>query len=119
MYKQKIGISVGKQYPIPIADVIQMLKQIGFDAISPEWREGEELTQLMEKARECGLIVQSLHAPFRKATAMWSVDNEICNGAKRELLKVLDDCKAWSVPIMVVHTWIGFEYEFDASKLNF
>lgn len=35
------------------------------------------------------------------------------------MLKVLDDCKAWNIPILVVHTWIGFEYEFDASQLDF
>lgn len=36
-----------------------------------------------------------------------------------ELLKDLDDCQAWNVPIMVVHAWVGFEYEFDSSKLYF
>ena len=56
---------------------------------------------------------------FKNAKAMWSSDVEICNPAKTELLKVLDDCKAWNVPIVVVHPWKGFNYEFDASKLYF
>ena len=119
MYKQKIGISVGYNYPIPTNDVVKMLKEIGFDAISPEWKEGAELTELIETARECDLIIESLHAPFWNAAVMWSSDDKIGAPAKEELLKALDDCKAWNVPIMVVHTWIGFEYEFEASKLYF
>ena len=119
LYKEKIGISVGNNYSIPTIDVIKMLKEIGFDAISPEWKEDVKVGELVKKAREYGLYVQSLHAPFEKAAAMWEPDKETGKEAKEELLKVLDDCKAWDIPIMVVHTWIGFEYEFDASKLNF
>lgn len=119
MYKQKLGMSVGYNYPIPTLDVVKMLKNIGFDAISPEWKEGAELAAVIETAREYGLLVESLHAPFGNTAAMWSFDENISNPAKMELLKALDDCKTWNVPIMVVHTWIGFDYEFDASKLNF
>lgn len=119
MYKQKIGMSVGNNYSVPTFDVIEMLKEIGFDAISPEWKKEAKIGELVEKARELGMIVQSLHAPFEKSAAMWSWDENISTPAKQELLEVLDDCKAWNIPIMVVHTWIGFEYEFDASKLNF
>ena len=119
MYKQKIGISVSANYSIPTPEVVKMFKKIGFDAISPEWREEEALTAIIETARECGLIVESLHAPYRKVAAMWSYDESISNPAKMELLGVLEDCKKWNVPIMVVHSWVGFEYEFDASRLNF
>lgn len=119
MYKQKIGMSVGNHYPIPILDVVKMLKEIGFDAISPDWRDETELVQLIDTAREYGLMVQSLHAPFGNAAAMWSSDDKIGHSAKEELLRVLEACKTWSIPIMVVHTWIGFEYEFDASTLYF
>lgn len=119
MYKQKLGMSVGYNYPISTLEVVKMLKNIGFEAISPEWREGAEFDELMEQARECGLIVQSLHAPFMNAAAMWSSDADICNPARMELLKALEDCRAWKIPILVVHPWIGFEYEFDESKLYF
>lgn len=119
MYKQKIGMSVGNNYSVPTFDVIKMLKEIGFDAISPEWKKDAKIGELVKKARELGMIVQSLHAPFEKSAAMWSYDENLSTPAKKELLEVLNDCKAWNIPIMVVHTWIGFEYEFDASKLNF
>lgn len=119
MYKQKIGISVGYNYSIPTPDMIKMLKQIGFDAISPEWNTKEALAEVIETARENDMIIQSLHAPFWNAAAMWSFDDEKGIPAKEELLKALEDCRTWNIPILVVHTWIGFDYEFDESKLNF
>lgn len=54
MYKQKIGISVGNNYSIPTMDVIKLLKEIGFDAISPEWKEDAKIGELVKKAREHG-----------------------------------------------------------------
>ena len=119
MYKQKIGISIGYHYAMPTPDVVKLLKKIGFDAISPEWRQGPELTEVMEAARESGMIVESLHAPFWHAADLWSFDETVAGPAKMEILNALDDCKFWNVPILVVHTWIGFEYAFDAAALCF
>lgn len=119
MFKQKIGISVGYNYAIPTPEVIKLLREIGFDAISPEWRKGPELKEVIETARESGMIVESLHAPFWNAANLWSSDENVANPAKTELLDALEDCKTWNIPIMVVHTWIGFEYEFDAAALCF
>ena len=119
MFKQKIGMSVGYNYGIPTPDVVKMLKQIGFEAISPEWRDGNEFAQLMETARECGLLVESLHAPFWGAAAMWSPEGSVGDPAKAELLKALEDCKAWQIPVLVVHAWIGFDYHFDQATLYY
>ena len=119
MFKQKIGISVGYNYSIPAPEVVKMLKTIGFDAISPEWRDGPELAEVIETAREVGMIVESIHAPFWNAAALWSSNENVGNPAREEQLKALEDCKKWNVPTMVVHTWIGFEYKFDAAALYF
>ena len=54
MYKQKIGISVGNNYSIPTIDVIKLLKEIGFDAISPEWKKDAKIDELVKTAREYG-----------------------------------------------------------------
>ena len=119
MFKQKIGFSVGYNYSIPTPDVVKLLKTIGFDAVSPEWKEGPELAEVVETARQSGMIVESLHAPFGNADKLWSADENVGNPAKMEQLKALEDCKKWNIPVMVVHPWIGFEYEFDAAALYF
>ena len=110
---------MGYNYPIPTVEAIKMLKRIGFEAVSLEWRDGPELVEAIETAREAGLIIESLHAPFGNAAAMWNADESVGGPARKELLKVLDTCKTWNIPIAVVHTWIGFIYEFDASNLYF
>ena len=35
MYKQKIGISIGSKSDILIPETLQIIKNVGFDAISP------------------------------------------------------------------------------------
>lgn len=116
MWKQKIGISIGNNYKIPTVDVIEMIGRIGFDAISPEWSKNVNLADLVEVARNCGLAIQSLHAPFGKAADMWSEDPEAAAIAKEELLEALEDCHRLEIPVMVVHTWIGFGYTFHATE---
>ena len=119
MWKQKIGISLGNGYAIPTAEVVKLVGQIGFDAVSPEWQENVDLEEIVNTARACGLFVQSLHAPFGKAAAMWHSEPEVCTPAKAEVLASLNACKVFGIPVLVVHTWIGFEYRFDPQALDF
>lgn len=119
MWKQKIGISVGNNYSVPTAELVKALKRIGFDAVSPEWERNIDIDKIITSAKSCGLEIQSLHAPYLKATDLWSRDSAVSEPALDELLDTIKDCKRHSVPIAVVHTWIGFEYEFDESSLYF
>ncbi len=119
MWKQKIGISLGANYSKPIEEVIEMLARIGFDAISPTWRAEEELHRIAKLAKENDLSLQSLHAPFTKAAAMWSRDPAVFSPAKEELLKAVDLCRDCAIPVMVVHAWIGFDYTFCKDDLYF
>lgn len=122
MWKQKIGMSVGgfsdKYYSVPAADAVRMLNKIGFDAISPVWGT-DELYEFIGAARECGMIIQSLHAPCGRIADMWSSDPQKYELALKELFLAIEDCKRFDIPILVVHTWIGFEYCFDAQAIYF
>ena len=119
MWKQKIGFSVGNSYEIPTIDVVKILSQIGFDAISPEWQKDVNIRKIVETAREYNLTVQSLHAPFNKSDDMWSNDENLSGNAKKELRDVIDCCKELEIPIMVAHTWIGFDYTFENTEHGF
>lgn len=110
MWKQKIGISVGNAYAIPTPEVVKLLARTGFDAISPAWKKGIDLTDTVEAARNCGLAIQSLHGPFHGAAALWSDDEAVSAPAIAELLEALEDCRKFEIPLMVMHTWIGFAY---------
>ena len=114
MYKQKIGISIGSVFS---PETLQIIKNAGFDAVSPEWGDHSNLESIVKAANELGLELQSLHAPFGKANKMWSADENIGNDAKNDLIPAIDACAEFGIPITVVHTWIGFEYEFDEGSL--
>ena len=110
MWKQKIGLSIGNGYTVPTTEVVKIIAQAGFDAVSPLWKRGIDLTDVVGTARSCGLALQSLHAPFHGAAALWSEDAAVSSLAVEELLEALEDCRRFDIPVMVMHTWIGFEY---------
>ena len=119
MYKQKIGISLGNSFGIPIGELLQIIKNVGFDAISPGWQSEEELKEIVALAEQIGLEVQSLHAPFRKAADLWSTDTRVFAPAKKELMEAIVACAKFHIPVAVVHTWIGFDYHFDENHLYY
>ena len=110
MWKQKIGISIGNAYAIPTTEVVKLVARTGFEAISPAWKQGIDLTDVIDAARDCGLAIQSIHGPFHGAAALWSEDAAVSGPAIAELLEALEDCRKFRIPVMVMHTWIGFEY---------
>lgn len=109
MWKQKLGMSIGNKYSIPTTEIIKMLKSIGFDAISPEWEPNLDLKMIVDTAKTCEMAIQSLHAPFLGSANMWSKDNAVSESALAELMMALEDCHKYNIPILVVHTWIGFD----------
>ena len=119
MYKQKIGISIGNDYDISMEKRLQIIKNAGFDAISPVWESKEALVETVNTARGLGLELQSLHAPFGRAADMWSEDPDICTLAKDELTEVAEACALCQIPVLVVHAWIGFDYKFEKDELYF
>lgn len=119
MYQQKIGISISNSYSIPMDEVLKIIKQVGFDAVSPVWKSEEVLSKIANIANDLGLVLQSLHAPFGKAAAMWSRDENVFAPVKQELFEAIDACVRFQIPVMVVHAWIGFDYQFEADALYY
>ena len=116
MWKQKLGISVNNNYKIPTTEVVKLIKQIGFDAISPEWENDEKLNAIVKTAKELDMEIQSLHAPYGGAANMWEKCQDVSIKALNELLLPLEACKKYNIPIMVVHAWIGFDNIPDPTK---
>ena len=109
MWKQKTGISVSNSYGVPVPELVRLVGRTGFDAVSPEWEENDDFAETAEEARESGLAIQSLHGPFDVAAKMWSADTDDSEEAMRKLLLSLETCKQYSIPVMVVHVWMGFD----------
>lgn len=91
----------------PIAQLRHM-KAAGFDGFFALWERPGQLDALAAEADKLGLVFQSVHAPFRKTSALWE-PGEAGELALTELLDCLADCKRLSIPVMVSHVFMGFE----------
>ena len=112
MYGQKLGISISNMWAEfwqkDIRDIIKIIKETGFDAVSPSCAGGWEDEKIISAARENGLILQSLHAPYRGAGVIWGEDKTEAESALKKLLLSLEDARRYGIPVLVVHPWYGF-----------
>lgn len=108
MWKTKLCLATSDQFGMPVADQIRLFKEIGFDGFFTGWREGDDVGEIRRIADETGMYFQSIHAPFGRAADMWKKSHE-SEIAVNELISCLHDCAENDVPLMVLHTFIGFE----------
>lgn len=109
MWKMKLGMSLGRAFSLSIADMMEPIARANFDAVSPEWCQGAPVDVWADRAKGQGLVIQSLHAPYHGAAAMWDASEEKASAAVQELLDCLHDCADHQIPVMVAHAFIGFE----------
>ena len=113
MYKQKLCLGLGPAKGIPAIDQIELFHRTGFEGFFSGWGGHKEFRK---KADELGMIYQSIHAPFDKAADFWK-GGEAAETAVAELVACLEDCARVEVPIMVAHTFIGFE-DHDPNEIG-
>jgi len=119
MWKQKISMSLESAYTRPTTEIVKILHDLGFDAVSPAWMPRENLDDIVKTARELEMELHFLHGPFAGIDKMWSLDDAIARPVYDVMKQALDDCIRLEIPIFVMHTWIGFAYDFDPNTLNF
>jgi sugar phosphate isomerase/epimerase len=105
MYKTKLCLAIGN-FGIDAEAQIKLFQEVGFDGFFSDW--DDNITKYRALADELGMIYQSIHAPFGKAAVLWT-DSKEADEAVEELKRCIDDCAKVSVPILVMHTYIGFE----------
>ena len=57
-------INVGMDADVPLSEQLPILKDVGFGGVFFDWERDLDVGRLVKKAAECGLFLQSLHAPF-------------------------------------------------------
>lgn len=113
----KLGFSLENHYSLPMAQVLDLLAEAGFCAVSLSWKRDGNLDEIVHLAHERGLAVQSLHGPIRTVANLWSNDKEIAQPALQDFLDAAEDCARFGIPILVVHTWYGKDYTFCRDTL--
>lgn len=113
----KLGFSLETEYPIPLPQVIHLLKSVGFSALSPVW--GQDLAQIADCARAQDMALQSLHAPPKGMAALWDLTLPESADLQKDMFSSLEGCSAFHIPTLVVHGWQGHGYVFPDTPLDF
>ena len=83
MWNRKLCLYANMNAALP--ERIRLIGNAGFDAVFFPWEENYPVEECAAAAKESGLIIQSIHAPFKKAADMWSDDKEKGDTALNEL----------------------------------
>lgn len=95
---------------IPFIDQLPIIKNAGFDGIFTDWERDVELHPIIEKARELGLYVQSLHAPFYGMDDIFHDDEgALSNKMIADLMGTIDSCAEFGIDLAVFHAVIGMD----------
>lgn len=115
----KLGFSLQGGYCLPMTQVIDLLADTGFSAVSPSWHRDVNLEEIIRHARCRNLAIQSLHGPLRGMPAMWSQEPEVARPILQDLIQSATDCADFDIPLLVVHPWNGVDYTFQQESLCF
>jgi len=114
---KKIGINVDLGFPIERTEMLQHIKNAGFDAVFVSWKPDLDLDEVFQRARELGLEIPFVHAPFSKIEYLWE-DDETGNWALQTQLDSVDVCAKHRVPCVVCHVYKGFGKEEKPTELG-
>ena len=99
-------------YRIPFPERLTMIAEAGFTHTSFWWPDNSpEIRRLRHDAppaaRDVGLVVDSLHAPYARVAELWSSDEPIRAAVLDTHREVLEDCAAHGIPRLVMHVALG------------
>ena len=105
MWKTKLCLGTGCQFDLPVPEQIRLFRKIGFDGFFTDYTGPADVKEQKRLADETGMLYQSVHAPFGRMKEMWETGEE----AAAELMDCLRACAENGIPMMVAHTFIGFQ----------
>ena len=115
----KFGFSMQSHYSLPIPQVMDLLADTGFCAVSPGWERNGTWEEMVRHAHARDLILQSLHGPLRGMPAMWDPDPAVSGPILQDILQSAADCARAEIPVLVIHPWNGVDYRFRPDALCF
>ena len=115
----QLGFSLESQYDCPQEQVIALLQEAGFSAISPVWSEELPLKILSACAQKHNITIQSLHAPRHGLIPLWNSQDPLSANIEKRIIDCIDACKQFNIPILVMHCWQGLTYTFPTEPLDF
>ena len=108
--KRQLCLSVNANGREMLLERTRAIADAGFDGFfsSRHGKEAPSVADARFAAKETGLLLQSIHAPFGHVDALWD-GGEAGEAALSVLLTCLEDCAANDVSLMISHAFIGFD----------
>lgn len=107
----KTGICYWFGYQIKNNERLKLIKEAGFDNVLLWW--GDEYANydgdknlLPEMARNVGLVVENVHAPFDNANCIWT-DSISSEEVLKRYINCIRDCEQHYIPTVVIHLTSG------------
>ena len=109
MAKQKLGLAT-MRCGLDHIEQMKIMKNVGFEAFFTDWVP-EKTEEIANEAARLGLFQQSIHSPFSKeykVSHLWNGGEE-GEFVTNSLIKCVEDCGRFDIPVMVIHPFIGFK----------
>ncbi|MBI4765317.1 MAG: sugar phosphate isomerase/epimerase [Deltaproteobacteria bacterium] len=113
MQSQPLGMYAWFGYRLPLEQRLKLIAQAGFSTTCLWFGEDEELfaaktaDKMPPLARETGLSVDNIHAPFEECNGLWSDSRMAVAAALDPYFRALEYCRKHDIPILVVHVGKG------------
>lgn len=104
-------------------DQLPIIKDAGFDGVFMDWKADVDLHPIISRARELGLYIHSLHAPFYGMDDIFHDESgELSDKMINDLLGCIDSCAEFGIDLMICHAVIGMDNhspnELGLKRLN-
>lgn len=118
MYNKELAISISRSFGVPAEEQIILFKKTGFEgfAIDDSGRN-TDIAKLVSIGKEENMFIEYLHAPFNKSDDMWA-EGELGDVALAELTEYVETCAKFEIPVMVAHTFIGFDDPYIPTQIG-
>lgn len=103
----KLGINYTKSASLSYEEALPLFKSLGFDCVfSSSEIDGADTVAVAENAAKCGIFFESIHASWKGINNIWS-ENTDGDETEKRLMRALEECKSFGVPIAVMHLSSG------------
>lgn len=105
----KYGINVGLGFKESVEEQVPVIAKVGYSSCFTNWEPGCDVKGWARVIRECGLVYQSIHAPFGQVQKLWEDEGAGGEAYTDMLIDCVHDCAENGVGIMVSHVAIGMD----------
>lgn len=122
----KIGISTAFNYAIPLEAMLAMIKAAGFDAVSlggkrehSNYHHAHGRRRLHKLLNQFGLILDSIHAPFKNDDGdLSALEEKVRKQAVKNIKNAIDAAHSLASPIVILHLNARFSGQVTPKRLN-